>query len=149
MNITEVEEAPENMCSGDYHILTFAETGFAVLSYCAEQFGLDKELVEQFSEQVNETGETGSLHPKAPISAVPRHLIRENNDADKLAGYIREFLEVNQQHIKAKKLLIDFRAGLAPFVTVACESALNSAAAEAFEEVIIVTEAASGPTEER
>ena len=100
------------------------------------------------SEQVNETDETGSLHPKAPISAVPRHLIRENDDSDKLAQYIREFLEVNQQRIQAKKLLIDFRAGLAPFVTVACKNALNSASAESIEEVIIVTESASGPIEE-
>ena len=146
MNITEVEEKSDNMYSGDYHILTFAETGFAVLSYCAEQFGLDKEFVEQFSEQVNETNETGSLHPKAPISAIPRHLIRENNDSDKLARYIREFLEVNQQRIKARKLLLDFRAGLAPFVMTACKKALNSASAEACEEVIIVTNVGSGPT---
>ena len=140
MNITEVEETSDNMYSGDYHILTFAETGFAVLSYCAEQFGLDKEFVEQFSEQVNETDETGSLHPEAPISAVPRHLIRENNDSDKLARYISEFLDVNQQHIKAKKLLFDFRAGLAPFVTVACRNASTCKSAGFCSQIIIVTE---------
>jgi hypothetical protein len=32
MKITEVTDTPDDMCSGDYHILTFAETGFAVLS---------------------------------------------------------------------------------------------------------------------
>ena len=146
MNITEVTDTPDNMCSGDYHILTFAETGFAVLSHCAEEFGLDKALVEQFSDQVNETDETGSLHPRAPISAIPRRLIRENSDSDKLARYLRDFLEANERHIKAKKLVIDFRAGLAPFVMTACKKALNSPSAEACEEVIIVTNVVSGPT---
>lgn len=140
MNIIEVEETPANVYSGDYHILTFAETGFAVLSYCAEEFGLGKELVERFSDQVNETNETGSLHPKAPISAVPRHLIRESNDSDKLASYIREFLEVNHRRIKAKRLIIDFTGGLAPFVTAACRNTLDIPAVEALEEVIIVVE---------
>ena len=143
MNIAEVEEAPEDMCSGDYHILTFAETGFSVLSYCAEQFGIDKELVEQFSDQVNEADESGSLHPNAPISAIPRRLIRKNNDSDELARYIRDFLEVNHQRIKARILLFDFRAGLAPFVMDACKDSLKSASATGVEEVIIVAEAAS------
>jgi hypothetical protein len=140
MKITEVTDTPDDMCSGDYHILTFAETGFAVLSNCAKQFGLGWEITEQFSAQVNETDETGSLHPKAPISAVPRHVIRDNNDPDKLARYIVDFLEANERHIKAKRLLIDFRAGLAPFVTVACKKALKSASAGILVDVIIVIE---------
>ena len=121
MNITEVEDTPENLCSGDYHILTFAETGFAVLSHCAEEFGLDKALVEEFSDQVNESGEAGSLHPKVPISAIPRYLIRENTDSGKLESCLREFLEVNQQHIKAKKLVIDFQG----WVGTICDGCLQ------------------------
>jgi hypothetical protein len=148
MNITEVTDTPENMCSGDYHILTFAETGFAVLSHCAEEFGLGKEVVEQFSDQVNVSDETGSLHPKAPISAIPRHLIRDNDDSHKLAGYIREFLDVNQQRIKAKKLIIDFRAGLAPFVADACKNAFNIESADSLQEIIIVTAEESAPVED-
>ena len=138
--VTEVNETPEDTCSNDYHILTFAETGFAVLSSCAEQFGLDWKVVEQFSDQINETDETGSLHPKARISAVPRHLIRENNDSNKLAGYIRDFFDLNMRRIKAKKVIIDFRAGLAPFVVVACRNASTCKSAGFCNQIIIVTE---------
>jgi hypothetical protein len=45
-NISEVNETPDDMDSVHYHILTFAETGFAILSSCAKQAGLDWKVVE-------------------------------------------------------------------------------------------------------
>jgi hypothetical protein len=66
-------------------------------------------------------------------------VIRDNSDPDILARHIVDFLEANERHIKARRLIIDFRAGLAPFVTVACRRALKNASAGILVDVIIVT----------
>ena len=139
MNIIKTNELEDAINKG-YHILTFAETGFAKLNDYSEKFGLDQETTIRFSEQVNDTDESGSLHPKAPISAVPRRFIRDMTDAQALATQIEGFLIANQATIKATKLLFDFRAGVAPFVVDACELTLESQYANNIDEVIIINE---------
>ncbi|MGQ9864962.1 MAG: hypothetical protein ACUVSQ_01555 [Pseudanabaenaceae cyanobacterium] len=78
------------------------------------------------------------MHPKAPISAVPRRFTRNDNSPDALTRPIVDFLKANQSHIKATKLLFDFRAGVAPFVVDACKVALESPYTKGVEEVIII-----------
>ena len=72
MIVIEKSNFEENLKDSGYHVLTFAETGFAMLNVYAKQFGLDKDTIEKFSQETNRKNESGSLHPKAPISAVPR-----------------------------------------------------------------------------
>ena len=140
MNINKMNEAPNRatIIKDKYHIVTFAETGFAMLNIYAEYFGIDRDTIEAFSEQVNQKDESGSLHPKAPISVVPRRYIRDLHDETKLESQLNEFLKVNQSTIKAKKILFDFRAGVDKFVVTACESAVNSKFAKEVDEVIII-----------
>ncbi|RUQ35072.1 MAG: hypothetical protein EKK71_14030, partial [Candidatus Competibacteraceae bacterium] len=76
MNVIEKAEFGEPLKDSGFHVLTFAETGFAMLNIYGEQFGLDRDTIEKFSRQVNNKDESGSLFPKAPISAIPRHFIR-------------------------------------------------------------------------
>jgi hypothetical protein len=139
VNIIKTNELEDAINKG-YHILTFAETGFAKLNDYSEKFGLDQETTIRFSEQVNNKDEPGSLHPKAPVSAVPRRFIRDMTDAQELATQIEYFLYANQTTIKATKLLFDFRAGVAPFVVDACELTLESQYANNIDEVIIINE---------
>jgi hypothetical protein len=140
MEITETNEFNESVLEKKYHVLTFAETGFAMLNIYGKQFGLDRDTIEEFSRQVNRKDESGSLYPKAPISAVPRRLIRDDNDSVALAGQIIDFLKANKQRIKASKLLFDFRAGVAPFVITACKLALESEYVDGINEVVIINE---------
>jgi hypothetical protein len=140
MNIIEKSSFGTALKGSGYHVLTFAETGFAMLNIYGEEFGLERNTIERFSQEVNRRDESGSLHPKAPISAVPRHLIRDDNDAETLADQIKEFLKANKNQIKANKLLIDFRAGVAPFVLEACRIALESPYANCIDEVFLINE---------
>jgi len=140
MNIIETDEFNKPLRDSGYHVLTFAETGFAMLNIYGEQFDIDRDTIERFSQQVNREDESGSLHPKAPISAVPRHFIRDDLNSETLAKQIKDFLKANQNHIKAKKILFDFRAGVAPFVVDACRIALESTFANGIDEVVIINE---------
>jgi hypothetical protein len=140
MKIVKRQDAPKSVQKGKYHILTFAETGFAMLNFYGETFGIDRDTLENFSKQANRKDESGSLHPKAPISIVPRRYIRDLQDVEKLTEQIIEFLQVNQQTIHAKKILFDFRAGVDSFVIEACEMALQSPYADGIDEVIIIDE---------
>ena len=138
MKIVETDQFQESLKDSGYHVLTFAETGFAMLNIYGEQFGLDRDTIERFSTEVNRKNESSSLHPKAPISAVPRHFIRDNNNSETLSEQIKDFLRANQNHIKATKLLFDFRAGVAPFVINACKMALQGSHANGLDEVVII-----------
>ena len=106
-------------------------------AYC-DEFGIDRDTIEEFSDQVNHKNESGSLHPRAPVSAVPRHLIRDDTNSITLAKEIEEFLKVNESKIKSTKLLFDFRAGVAPFVVDACNMALKSPYTNDVDEVVII-----------
>ncbi|MDV6345037.1 hypothetical protein [Nitrosomonas sp. Is37] len=140
MRIIKTRSAPESAKSGEYHILTFAETGFAMLNLYGESFGIDRDAIENFSRQSNRADESGSLYPKAPISIVPRRYVRDLNDANQLANQIIEFLKANQKTIHAKKILFDFRAGVDKFVIEACEHALKSPYANGIDEAVIIDE---------
>lgn len=138
MNIFEKEEFEESLKDSGFHVLTFAETGFSMLNIYGEQYGFNRDVIEKFSKEVNARNESGSLYPKAPISVIPRHFIREDNSSDALVHQIEVFLKANHQHIKAKKLLFDFRAGVAPFVLSAIKNALKCDYVNDVEEVIII-----------
>jgi len=123
----------------DYHVLTYAEEGFAPLNIHAASFGIEKHQLVAFADRVNQRFETGSLHPRAPISAVPRALIRDGQDANALTNYIAEFLRANVETIKASKLICDFRTPSVPsFVVAAIEAAMEGADASMLQEVVII-----------
>lgn len=99
----------------DWHILTVAESGFSMLDiYGRNQHGLDIQVIREFADQVNARNEAGSLHPRAPISAVPRRFFREQAESNDPAvmndfrRHIFEFLVANQTTIHAQRILIDF-----------------------------------------
>lgn len=104
-----------------WHILTVAEAGFSMLDiYGRHQHGLDIEVIRQFADRVNEREEAGSLHPRAPISAVPRRFFREQeNTTDPLVlnhfkRHIVEFIVANQNTIRALRVLVDFHVSPVP-----------------------------------
>jgi hypothetical protein len=112
MEIVKRQNAPESVQEGEYHILTFAETGFAMLNFYGETFGIDRDTLENFSQQANRQDESGSLHPKAPISIVPRRYIRDLQNVEQLTEQVIEFLKVNHQTIHAKKYYLIFEQEL-------------------------------------
>lgn len=124
---------------GEYHVLTFAEEGFSPLNIHGRPLGITKEQQVAFCDSINRKFETGSLFPRAAISAVPRVLIRENQDADALANHIADFLRANTQTIKATKIICDFRTPkVAAFVVEAIERAMKNPDAAIIDEVVII-----------
>ena len=121
-----------------FHVLTYAEGGLAPLSLYAREYGIDSTTLSDFADDVNRLGEPGSLHPRAPVSAVPRALVRAADDPIALCDQIVAFLHANEATIHAGRLLLDFRTpAVAPFVVTAIELALVSAA-PLLDEVVVV-----------
>lgn len=115
MNITREDQdsTPERWVG--WHILTVAEAGFSMLDiYGRHQNGLDIEVIRQFADRVNERDEAGSLHPRAPISALPRRFFREQENSldptvlNDFKRQLTEFLGANQGTICARRILVDF-----------------------------------------
>ncbi len=124
---------------GEYHVLTYAEEGFSPLDIHGRPMGINKEQQIAFCDGVNQRFETGSLFPKAAISAVPRALIRDSQDAIALASHIADFLEANTLTIKASKIICDFRTPtVADFVVAAIEVAMKSPNASIIDEIVII-----------
>ncbi len=98
-----------------WHILTVAESGFSMLSGYASEYGIEGLALQEFEELVNRNNESGSLYPKAPISAVPCKYFRELSDSSdpsvlkEFTTHILEFLTANSKTIKSENLAIDFR----------------------------------------
>jgi hypothetical protein len=132
-----------------WHILTVAEAGFSMLDiYGRLQHGLDIDVLRRFADRLNERNEAGTLHPHAPISAVPRCLFREQADCrdpaavNDLKRHIAEFLVANENTIHAQQLLIDFHVSPAPVPARyidAAEEVLRSHGQGTVQEVVIFT----------
>ena len=124
-----------------FHVLTYAEHGFSPLSIHGRNLYVDSEHIRKFSDAVNTKSEAGSLHPVAPISAVPRRLVRNLRDAKPLAASIGGFLDANQTTIKASVLIFDFRMPNVPaFIIEALDIALQRVVEPVLRKIVIVGE---------
>lgn len=103
-----------------WHILTVADPGFSALTIYGEEYGLDRMAIDEFIDKVNHTNQTGSLHPKAPLSAIPCKYVRELSNSsdqhvfDEFISHINEFLSSNSKVIKSENLAIDLRVSPSP-----------------------------------
>ena len=131
MNI-EINQSNEPFEKQDnWHILTVAESGFSMLSGYASEYCIEELALRNFEECVNSTNKSGSLYPKAPISAVPRKYFRELSGStdpsvlEEFSNHISEFLSANSRTIKTENLVIDFRVSPSPvpeqFITTTVE----------------------------
>lgn len=125
----------------EFHILTYAEEGFSPLNLNSKHLEITKDQLVTFSNEVNARNELGSLYPVAPISAVPRSLIREQQDAGALSASIKEFYKINMSTIGAKKVIIDFRTpNLDQFVLKAIKLSLESPDVAFINELIVIND---------
>lgn len=122
------------------HILTYAEEGFSPLGIHGGKLGVSRDTLEAFVNAVNQANEVGSLHPQAPISAVPRSCIRDTPDSGLLVPHLQDFLKANAEHIKAKRLLLDFSTPrLQPHARKAIAETFPGPNANQIEEIIIIS----------
>jgi len=143
MNVSQASQNSIWPRRAEYHVLTYAEEGFAPLNIHTRDSTLSKEQLVQFAALVNDRNEVGSLYPYAAVSAVPRAVIRDLQDAHALRHYIEEFFRANANSIRAKKVLLDFRTPSVPwFVATAIQDAVACPDAAFIEEVVVVNDTA-------
>ena len=119
----------------EFHVLTYAEEGFAPLNQHTKDSGVTRDQLVAFADLVNALNEPGSLYPQAAVSALPRRLIRDQAD--------EQFYQMNTEIIRATKVLIDFRTpNIKPFVKVAIERSLRSSDAKFIEELVMLDDSA-------
>ena len=149
MKIARQKQNPDDEDWRSWHILTVAEAGFSMLDiYGRHHQGLDIAVVQEFADRVNRTNESGSLHPRAPISAVPRRFFRDldsNDDPSVLADFkcqVRDFLAANASTIRATRILVDFHVSPSPVPTKyldATEDVFREESDGIIQEVVIFT----------
>jgi hypothetical protein len=130
-----------------WHKLLVAEDGFSMLSKHADFHGLDASIVQQFAADVNQRHEVGSLHPRAPISAIPKRHFRDPGFADAEQSFTRwrtdlhSFLAANRATIHALRVLVDFRVSAvaipAGYIEVAEEVFRADGQGAGFTEVVL------------
>jgi hypothetical protein len=149
MNITTQTRDDATAAWAQWHKLVVAEDGFSVLTAHAQQHGLDPETVVRFAAEVNERNEPSSLHPKAPISAMPRRYFREIS-AGEAAGVLVEFcrdiesfIAANRHGIHARRVLVDFHvspASIFPEYLSAVSEVFSAMGAKAgIEDLVILS----------
>jgi len=121
MKISRMKQDTDSIDWKGWHILTVGEAGFSMLNiYGQHMHGVDIEIIRRFADQINKRNESGSLHPKAPISAIPRSFFRDipkdsiKNYIYDFKRHINEFIEANRTKIHARKILIDFHVSPEP-----------------------------------
>lgn len=149
MNIAREQQDTTVSRWAGWHILTVAEPGFSKLDiYGRHQHGLEADLIRQFAGRINERDEAGSLHPRAPLSAVPRRFFREQvksrdpaviNDSKR---HVLDFVLANKEEIHAQRILIDFHvspASVPSRYVDAAEEVLRLHGQDSIQEVVIFT----------
>jgi hypothetical protein len=139
VRVSRAKESQIRAVLGEFHVLTYAEEGFSPLCMHARRLGVDPRVITAFAEVVNGHGEPGTLHPMAPLSAVPRELVRDRQSVDDLAASIGEFLRTNSETIKAPRVLLDFRMPAVPaFAIMAMSLAIETSGDSHLHEVLIL-----------
>ena len=150
---SQITRTCPNADSEDYqnwHKLVVAEEGFSMLNiYGRHKHGIAATAIREFADQVNRRNESGSLHPQAPISAVPRKYFRDVAESDipmHLDGFkscIREFIDANSRVIHARRILVDFHVSPAPVPLPYIEATelvfKENASPEKIDEIVIFT----------
>lgn len=114
MKISRRPDPSTDMQWDGWHVITVAESGFSMLDiFGSRRYGIDRDALRCFEEKINATNESGSLHPQAPISAIPRKFLRELSGSTQdlvLAEFRRHFLEfisANERTIRAARILVE------------------------------------------
>ena len=116
----------EELKRGECHVVTFAESGLSFFrSYCDFAYNISWDEIDKYVDQVNKANETGTLHPKANITALPRHFFRESV-TDSGNGYpendlricIRDAFIAERDHIKSGLMILEFTCSKIPYKLV-------------------------------
>ena len=98
------------------HFVTFAEGGLSMYSVVAQEFfGITQNEQDQYLNAINSKCETGTIWPRAALTAIPRRFCRDVEgdvvrefDSDALDECLRDALRANTQHARLPEIYFDF-----------------------------------------
>jgi hypothetical protein len=117
---TDRNKCPEDIIkvlkSNGCHVVTFAEIGLSNFrTFCDFAYNISWDDIEKYADQVNKANETGSLYPKANITALPLHFFREpitnsipGYSEDDLKICIRDAFIAERDHVKSGLMILEF-----------------------------------------
>jgi hypothetical protein len=110
------QDRVELLKNGVCHVVTFAETGFSAFKACCDvAYNIPWDEIEEYAGRINNTNETGTLYPKANITALPLHFFREPI-TNSIPGYseddfkicVRDAFIAERDHIKSGLMIFEF-----------------------------------------
>lgn len=126
-----------------FHVLTYAEEGFSPLNMHTKELHVPKESLMEFANRVNTSHSLQTLFPTAPLTAIPRSLVRQSQDIFELASSIEAFLEMNAETFHASKVLIDLRTpNIHPNVYGALDTLLHKDVCHSLDELVVIDDQA-------
>lgn len=138
-----IVRTPSNKVEGpisDYHVLTYADSGYGPLPHYTKR-RVPREQVEELVTRINERGEAASFFPLA-LSAVPRAVIWDKLHWPELRAHLADFLRANARGFGARRILIDLQSphGTA-HVMEAVRGAVEDAPPICVDEIVVVAPA--------
>jgi hypothetical protein len=138
-----IVRTPSNKVEGpisDYHVLTYADSGYGPLAHYTKR-RVPREQVEELVSRINQRGEAATFFP-LQLSAVPRKVIWDKRHWSELRAHLADFLHVNARAIGARRILIDLQS---PHGTAHVMEALRGAVEDVcpicVDEIVVVTPA--------
>lgn len=127
----------------EFHVLTYAEEGFSPLNMHTKELQVPKESLMEFANRVNTSHSLQTLFPTAPLTAIPRSLVRQSQDICELAASFEAFLEMNAETFHASKVLIDLRTpNTHPNVYGALDTLLDKGVCRSLDELVVIDDQA-------
>ena len=105
------------------HFVTFAEGGLSMYSVVAQHFfGITQNEQDQYLNAINSKCETGTIWPRAALTAIPRTFCRDDErtywdvdkdgvrefDSDALDECLRDALRANTEHARLPEIYFHF-----------------------------------------
>ena len=109
MNILLIDQKAIWPSRHEYHVLTYAETGFSPLSIHTRKYNLAEEFIEEYVSSSNNNDKICTMFTECSLSIIPRRFIRKKTSTNELYSIFLDFFELNKSKIKAKKFIFDFR----------------------------------------
>ncbi|MDM0083614.1 hypothetical protein QTI17_23735 [Variovorax sp. J31P179] len=134
---------PSNKVEGpisDYHVLTYADSGFGPLPHYTRR-RVPRDQVEAIVSRINQRDEAATFFP-LPLSAVPRKVIWDKRHWAELRAHLADFFHVNARTFGARRILVDLQS---PHGTAHLMEPLRGAVEDVppvcVDEIVVVTAA--------
>lgn len=108
----ELTDWQDKFKAREIHLVCVAAGGLTTCDFAASTLGgMDQKDVWPLTLKVNQAGETGTFHPRLPLTVLPllkwENRPEPSDDEEFLRQSFRDVVTANREHVKLKTLYID------------------------------------------